>query len=257
MVSLRPDRAIAMSAVVAITALSWLYLAFMNLSHSGHGMAGMATPGMTSEPLEQFAAAFLMWAIMMVAMMLPTAAPAIGMFGSFAAKRPSATGSAPSTLLFILGYVAVWTAYSAFAAAGQVALSHASLLAPALQSTSVVLSASLLVAAGGFQFTPLKDACLTQCRSPFPFLLAHWRDGKLGAFALGMQHGGYCVGCCWALMGLMFVFGSVNLLWMGALSLFMLGEKIAPASWRLSRGAGVLSILWGLFLAVEVVRNLL
>ncbi len=185
-------------------------------------------------------------------MMLPTAVPAIDVFGSFARKRRSAIGSGPATSLFVLGYVAVWTAYSVFAAAGQVALSRASLLAPTLQSTSAVLSVALLLLAGTFQFTSFKDACLTQCRSPFPFFLAKWRDGDFAALVLGMQHCSYCVGCCWALMGLMFVFGAMNLLWMGALSLLMLGEKIAPASWHLNRGAGVVLILWGIFLATRL-----
>ena len=187
---------------------------------------------------------------MMVAMMLPTATRSVDVFGGFARKRMSAIGSAPAISLFMLGYVAVWTAYSAFAAAGQVALSRVSLLAPPLQSASVLLSAALLLLAGTFQFTSLKEACLTQCRSPFPFFLANWRDGDLAAFVIGMRHGSYCVGCCWALMGLMFVFGAMNLLWMGALSLFMLGEKIAPAGWHLNRCAGVVLILWGVLLAV-------
>jgi predicted metal-binding membrane protein len=246
------DRALATGSVVAVIALSWLYMASLNMPRDG--MPGMAMSGATGTASTQFAAAFLMWAVMMVAMMLPTAMPAIDIFGDFAGKRMSTTGSGPPTWLFVLGYVAVWTAYSLVAASGQVVLSRSSLLTPTVQSTSVVLSASLLVLAGGFQFTRLKDACLTQCRSPFPFFLANWRDGNAGAFVLGMKHGSYCVGCCWALMGLMFVFGSVNLLWMGALSLFMLGEKIAPASWRLSHGAGLLSILGGLFLGAQLLR---
>jgi predicted metal-binding membrane protein len=243
-----------MGSLIAVIALSWLYLARMNMPRNGGGIICMATPGMAGAPLEQFTAAFLIWTVMMVAMMLPTAVPAIDVFGSFARKRMSAIGSTPATSLFVLGYVAVWTVYSVFAAAGQVALSRASLLAPALQSTSVVLSVALLLLAGTFQFTSFKDACLTQCRSPFPFFLAKWRDGDLAAFVLGMQHGSYCVGCCWALMGLMFVFGAMNLLWMGALSLFMLGEKIAPASWHLNRSAGVVLILWGIFLATRLLR---
>lgn len=232
-----------MGGLIAVIALSWLYLARMNMPRHGSGA-----------PVEQFAAAFLLWTVMMVAMMLPTAARAIDVFGGFARKRMSAVGSAPATALFVSGYVAVWTAYSAFAAAGQVALSRASLLAPTLHSTSVVLSAALLLLAGTFQFTSAKDACLTQCRSPFPFFLANWRDGDRAAFVLGVRHGSYCVACCWALMGLMFVFGAMNLAWMGALSLFMLGEKIAPASWRLDRGAGVVLILWGVFLATRLLR---
>jgi predicted metal-binding membrane protein len=252
MVSWTRDRILAMGSLIAVIALSWLYLARMNMSRNGGGIIYMAMPGMAGAPLEQFTAAFLIWTVMMVAMMLPTAVRAIDVFGSFARKRTSAIGSAPATSLFVLGYVAVWTAYSVVAAAGQVALSRASLLAPTLQSTSVVLSVALLLVAGTFQFTSFKDACLTQCRSPFPFFLAKWRDGDLSAFVLGMQHGSYCVGCCWALMGLMFVFGAMNLLWMGALSLFMLGEKIAPASRHLNRGAGVVLILWGIFLATRL-----
>ncbi len=250
MVSWRRDRILAMGSLIAVIALSWLYLARMDMSRGG--IICTATPGMAGAPWEQFTVAFLIWTVMMVAMMLPTAVQAIDVFGSFARKRMSAIGSVPATTLFVLGYVAVWTAYSAVAAAGQVALSRASLLAPTLQSTSVVLSAALLLSAGIFQFTSFKDACLTQCRSPFGFFLAKWRDGDLAAFVLGMRHGSYCVGCCWALMGLMFVFGAMNLLWMGSLSLFMLGEKIAPASWHLNRGAGVVLLLWGIFLATRI-----
>jgi len=213
-----------------------------------------ATPRMLGAPLQQFAAALLLWIAMTVAMMLPTALPAIDIFGSFARKRMGVIGSAPPTFLFVLGYVAIWTACSVFAAAGQIALSRAALLAPTLQSTSVVLSVTILLLGGAFQFTSLKDACLTQCRSPFPFFLANWRDGKFGAFMLGLEHGSYCVGCCWALMGLMFVFGAMNLIWMGALSLFMLGEKIAPASWHLNRGAGVVLIIWGIFVATRLLH---
>ncbi|HLG83532.1 MAG TPA: DUF2182 domain-containing protein [Bradyrhizobium sp.] len=248
------DRVLAMGGLIAVVALSWLYLARMTMSRDEGGIICTATPGMAGTPLEQFATAFLIWTVMMVAMMLPTAAQSIDVFGSLARRRRSAIGSAPATSLFVLGYVAVWTAYAVFAAAGQVVLSRASLLAPATQSTSLVLSIALLLLAGTFQFTSFKDACLAQCRSPFPFFLARWRDGDLAAFVLGLEHGSYCVGCCWALMGLMFVFGAMNLLWMGVLSLFMLGEKIAPASWHLNRGAGAVLILWGILLAARLVH---
>ncbi|MGA3301836.1 MAG: DUF2182 domain-containing protein [Methylovirgula sp.] len=226
----------------------------MNMLLEAAGVICTATPRMLGAPLQQFAAALLLWIAMTVAMMLPTALPAIDIFGSFARKRMGVIGSAPPTFLFVLGYVAIWTACSVFAAAGQIALSRAALLAPTLQSTSVVLSVTILLLGGAFQFTSLKDACLTQCRSPFPFFLANWRDGKFGAFMLGLEHGSYCVGCCWALMGLMFVFGAMNLIWMGALSLFMLGEKIAPASWHLNRGAGVVLIIWGIFVATRLLH---
>ncbi len=248
MAAWRRDRAVALGSLVAVVSVSWLYLARMPMSRAGDDVICLATPGMAEAPWEQFAAAFLIWTVMMVSMMLPTAAPAIDVFGMFARKRPA---GAPTIALFVLGYVALWTVYSVLAAAGQVALSRAALLAPTLQSTSTVLSVALLLLAGIFQFTPLKDACLTQCRSPFPFFLSHWRDGELAAFRLGVQHGSYCVGCCWALMTLMFVFGAMNLLWMGVLSLFMLGEKLTPAKWHVERVAGATLILWGAFLAAR------
>lgn len=183
---------------------------------------------------------------MLVAMMLPSAVPAIGVFDSFARKRRAAIGSAPVTAVFVLGYVAVWTGYAVVAAAG------CSLVAPTLRSAGVGLSVAALVLAGAFQFTAFKDACLTQCRSPIPFFLTNWRDGNWSAFVLGVRHGHYCVGCCWALMGLMFVFGAMNLAWMAMLSAFMLVEKIAPARWRLHRAAGALLLLWGIVRAASV-----
>lgn len=248
------DRVLAMGSVIALIALSWLYLARMNTPHGRDAIICASMPGMVAAPLQQFAAAFLMWAVMMVAMMLPTAVPAVHIFGTFARKRISLTGRTSPTFLFVLGYAAIWIEYSVLAAAGQVALSRASLLSPTLQSTSVALSAAILLLAGAFQFTSFKDACLTQCRTPFAFFLAKWRDGNLSAFVLGTEHGSYCVGCCWALMGLMFVVGAMNLLWMGALSLFMLGEKIAPASWHFNRGAGVVLIIWSAFVATHLLH---
>lgn len=254
MPSWRRDRILAMGSLMAVIAVSWLYLARMALSRGG-AIICTATPGLAGTPAEQFSVAVLIWTVMMVAMMLPTALQAVDVFAAFARKRGTAIGAAPATALFVLGYVAVWTAYAVVAAAGQVALSRAALLAPALHSTSTALSVALLLSAGVFQFTAAKDACLTQCRSPFPFFLAKWRDGNSAAFGLGLQHGGYCLGCCWALMGLMFVFGAMNLLWMAALSLFMLAEKIAPARWQLNRAAGILLILWGVFLAAGPLRS--
>lgn len=214
-------------------------------------MPGMAMSAMTGSALTQLLAGFLLWTVMMVAMMLPTALPAIRMFGTFAEKRVPVVGRVVATSWFILGYAAIWAGYALVAAAGQVVLSRSGLFAPASHGASIALSAALLLTAGAFQFSRLKEACLSQCRSPFPFLLAHWRDGNLGALRLGARHGSYCLGCCWALMGLMWIFGSMNLLWMGALSLFMLGEKIAPARWQVSRVGGVVCLLAGVLVAVK------
>jgi predicted metal-binding membrane protein len=187
-------------------------------------------------------------------MMLPTALPAATVFGNLARRRGAQIGSTSSTALFAAGYIAAWTGYSAVAAVGQVALARAALLTPMLQSASIALSAVILLAAGAFQFTSLKGACLTKCRTPLAFFLAEWRDGKAGALLLGFKHGSYCVGCCWALMAVLFVVGAMNLLSMAALTLFVIGEKLAPARWRLNQVAGSALILWGLVVTASLVR---
>jgi predicted metal-binding membrane protein len=246
-------RLLTVGGLGAVAALSWLYLARMNA-----GMAHMAMPAtmpaMAPGLPEQLLAAFTMWSVMMVAMMLPTALPAATVFGNLARRRSTHTGSTSPTALFAAGYIVAWTGYAAVAAAGQVTLARAALLTPMLQSASIMLSAVILLAAGAFQFTSLKDACLTKCRTPLAFFLAEWRDGKAGALVLGLKHGSYCVGCCWALMAVMFVVGAMNLLWMGALTLFVLGEKSAPARWRLGYVAGGALMLWGLVVAASLVR---
>jgi predicted metal-binding membrane protein len=250
------DRLLALGGLIAVVALSWLYLVRMNvtMSSGNGGMDHMAMPAMVPGLPQQLVAAFVMWSVMMVAMMLPTALPAVTMFGNLARRRSAQTGSASPTALFAAGYVAAWTGYAAVAAVGQVILARAALLTPMLQSASIALSAVILLAAGAFQFTALKDACLTKCRTPLAFFLAEWRDGKAGALTLGLKHGNYCVGCCWALMAVMFVVGAMNLFWMGALTLFVLGEKLAPARWRFRHVAGVVLVLWGLAVASSFVR---
>ena len=217
---------------------------------AGHGMAAMAMPAIPPSLPAQFLAAAVMWSIMMVAMMLPTALPAVAIFDNLAQRRAVQTGAAAvSTSLYVVGYVAAWTAYSLVAAGGQIALSRAALLTPMLESASLVLSAVILLTAGAFQFSALKDACLSKCRTPFAFFLAEWRDGAAGALRVGFKHGSYCVGCCWAVMAVMFVLGAMNLAWMAALTLFMLGEKVAPARWRVREISGGLLLLWGLWVA--------
>jgi predicted metal-binding membrane protein len=250
------NRLLALGGLSAVIALSWFYLVRMNagMSHSYGGMDHMAMMAMAPRLPEQILAAFIMWSVMMVAMMLPTALPAVTVFDNLARRRGLQTGSASPVALFVAGYVAAWTGFAAVAAAAQVVLSRAALLTPMLQSASIALSAVILLAAGAFQFTSLKDACLTKCRTPLAFFLAEWRDSKTGALVLGLKHGSYCVGCCWALMAVMFVVGAMNLLWMGALVLFVLGEKMTPARWRYRHVAGVVLVLWGLAVATTFVR---
>jgi predicted metal-binding membrane protein len=248
------ERLLALAIVGAISALSWLYLVQMNAAMPHGDMAHMMMPAVTRGMAEQLITATVMWSIMMAAMMLPTALPAVMIFDGLSRRRAPHGRPAVSTGFFIAGYLAVWTGYSAVAAAGQVALSHAALLTPMLKSTSQVLSVAILLAAGAFQFTALKKNCVSKCRTPFAFFLAEWRDGNGGAFALGLRHGSYCVGCCWALMAVMFVVGAMNLLWMAALTLLMLFEKVAPARWRISEATGVALLLSGVALASVLVR---
>jgi predicted metal-binding membrane protein len=248
------SRLLAVGGFGAMIALSWLYLVRMNAGMSHSGMDHMAMVAIAPRLPEQLLTAFIMWSVMMVAMMLPTALPAVTVFDILARRRAAHTGKAAPVGVFAAGYIAAWIGYSVVLAAGQVALARATLLTPMLESASIALSAVILLTAGVFQFTALKDACLTKCRTPLAFFLAEWRDGKAGALVLGLKHGSYCVGCCWALMAVMFVVGAMNLLWMAALMLFVLGEKLAPARWRLGQVAGGALMLWGLVVAASLVH---
>jgi predicted metal-binding membrane protein len=150
-----------------------------------------------------------------------------------------------AVIAFSAGYLFVWTAFSAAAALAQWALHQAAMLSPAMTSSSARLSGAILIAAGVYQLTPFKGACLTHCRSPLGFLMSHWREGAAGALRMGIEHGTYCLGCCWALMCVLFVVGVMNLVWVAAMTLFVLVEKIGPAGALVARVAGVAMIACG------------
>lgn len=190
-------------------------------------------------------ALFLMWTEMMVAMMLPSAAPMILIFSRLATQRSAQGRSFVPTGLFVLGYLAIWTCFSLIAAVAQWFLHGFALLSPEMRTTSPILGGILICAAGVFQFTPLKRCCLDFCRSPLTFLLTEWREGRGGAVRMGIKHGIFCAGCCWVLMALLFVAGVMNLVWVAVLSLLVLGEKLAPKSWHLAQIVGVFLLLWG------------
>ena len=246
------DRTVILAGLLAVAALAWGYLGFM-VSQMGHMDMDMAMPQMQSWTALDLLLLFLMWAIMMVAMMLPSAAPMILTFASLQRKRRERSSPYVSTTVFVLGYLLVWSAYAALAALAQWGLHEAALLSPMMVSTSPVLGGGLLIAAGLFQFTPLKHLCLTQCRTPFGFISTHWREGTGGALQMGVRHGSYCVGCCWILMALLFVAGVMNLLWVAAIAAFVLIEKLAPAGPWVSRVAGMLLIGWGGWIALGTV----
>jgi len=207
----------------------------------------MAEMGMTMEmpwSAADFLVTFGMWTVMMVGMMTPAAAPVLLLFaamhrGHSAGRVPRAVGA------FGVGYLLVWTAFSAGAAFAQGALHHAATLSPAMATSSARLGGAILMAAGVYQLTPFKGACLTHCRSPLGFLMSHWREGTAGALRMGIAHGTFCLGCCWALMCVLFVVGVMNLLWVAAITIFVLVEKIGPAGAIVARAAGVVMIVAG------------
>lgn len=189
-----------------------------------------------------------MWWVMMIAMMIPSATPFFLLYTRVwhhAAQRGQAAGAAiPSTLL-VAGYLAVWLAFSIVAASGQWLFEQFGLISGMLSSQSRYLSAGILLFAGVYQFTPLKRACLRHCRGPALLLSQHWRPGRLGAFQMGWRHGGYCVGCCWMLMALLFVGGVMNVAWIAVLALLVLAEKLMPVGGSVGKITGVALVAWG------------
>jgi predicted metal-binding membrane protein len=183
-------------------------------------------------------------------MMVPSAAPLVLMFAR-ANRQKGGSRVVGSAGILLLGYLLVWIGFSAVAALAQWRLHAAAVLSPMMASTSSMLGGVLLVAAGIFQLTPVKRACLVRCRSPLTFLMSDWREGQWGALMMGLKHGAYCVGCCWMLMSLLFVAGVMNLLWVAAIAVFVLVEKVARRGDRIGRFAGAALIVAGIALAVR------
>ena len=195
---------------------------------------------------------FAMWAVMMVAMMAPSAAPLVLTFAR-ANRKQGASHVAGSAGILVAGYLLAWVGFSVPAALLQWGLHGAGLLSHMMESNSALFDGLLLAAAGAYQLTPLKHACLQRCRSPLSFLMADWREGPWGALRMGLKHGAYCVGCCWLLMLLMFVAGVMNLLWAAAIAVLVLLEKVAPKGDLLARVAGAALVAAGIALLAGVV----
>jgi predicted metal-binding membrane protein len=242
---LRRERLILGGCLAAMAVLAWLYLV-----HTKMAMPDMDMPGMVMLDLQRWGPTtvlllFVMWTVMMVAMMVPSAAPMILAFLTVNQRRQAAARPLVPVTIFLLGYLAVWTAFSAVATFAEWGLHQAAMLSTTMTATSMALNGGLLIAAGIFQWTPLKRACLKGCRSPLSFLMSEWREGTAGAFVMGLRHGTYCVGCCWVLMALLFVAGVMNLFWVTIISLFVLAEKIGPKGELLARVAGIGLIMAG------------
>ncbi|MGE3743582.1 MAG: DUF2182 domain-containing protein [Geminicoccaceae bacterium] len=254
--ALRRDRAIVIAALVAVIALSWTWIVF------GAGME-MSAVEMTRMPRDMAmmpaiwtpayaALMFSMWWVMMVAMMLPSAAPILLIFARINRRERAVERPWVPTGVFAAGYLAVWAGFSAVAASLQWGLERSGLLSAMMVTTLPWLSAALLIAAGLWQATPIKQACLHQCRSPVSFLANHWRAGSSGAFRMGLVHGAYCLGCCWFLMALLFFGGVMNLWWIGGLAAYVLIEKLLPGGHWLGYVVGLGLILWGGWLLLPV-----
>lgn len=252
--ALTKGSALTLGGVLALCILAWVYLVV-----EASGMAEMSdmmnAGGMDMGwTFAEWGYLCVMWSIMMVAMMLPSATPTILLVARVATARTDRQHSSPSgrskvgtTPIFVVGYLVAWAGYSVVAATAQWALHGTLVVSDAMVSVSPMLSGGLLVGAGIFQFTPLKTRCVTHCRSPLSFLTSHWQEGTGGAFRMGLHHGTYCVGCCWALMALLFVLGVMNLIWVTGLAVLVLLEKTLPAGSWVTRAGGAALTVWGVF----------
>jgi predicted metal-binding membrane protein len=246
---LRRDRVVVAAGLLTIAGLAWAYVA-----HLAAPMAsdlGMAMPQAKSWNLDETAGLALMWIVMMVAMMLPSVTPVILLFANVSRRRRLQGVLAVPVSVFALGYLLAWTGYAVLAALVQALLHAAALLSPAMVSVSPLLGGGLLILAGVYQWLPTKGACLSHCRSPLGFFTAEWREGVSGSLIMGFRHGTYCVGCCWALMALLFVAGVMNLFWVVAIATFVLAEKVLPNATLIGRVTGALLAGWGVWIAVS------
>ena len=241
---LRRERIVVASGLVLISVVAWAYMFHLAWEMAAMDRA-MGMPQWKPWGMMDFLLMFIMWVVMMMAMMVPSAGPMILMFASVYRKRKQKDGVFVPTWIFLAGYIAVWSGFSLLAALGQWLLHGSTLLSPMMVATSPLLGGTLLIAAGVFQWTPLKEACLARCRTPLGFLMTEWRDGAWGALVMGFRHGAFCTGCCWALMALLFVGGVMNLLCVAAIALFVLTEKLVPHGDWIARISGVLLFAWG------------
>jgi predicted metal-binding membrane protein len=256
---LRRDRAVVLAALAAVAALAWAYVirlaSGMDMAAPMDGMAGMDMPRMAAPALAPWSRAdflfmFAMWAVMMVGMMLPSVAPMVLLYARVARQAASRGAPFAATGWFVAGYLLAWTGFALAATTAQWGLERAALLSPAMASASAVFGGVLLLAAGVYQWTPLKRTCLAQCQAPFAFIQRHGglRRDAAGALGLGVRHGLYCIGCCWALMGLLFVGGVMNLLWIAAIAVYVLLEKVLVTGQAVPRLVGTALIAAGIWM---------
>ncbi len=281
---LRRDRAVVIAAITTISVLAWVYTLWLAAQMStmempapaaGSGMTGMNMPDMTmpgasgtmsgmsvsgmsaaAEPafrpwsIADFSFMFIMWAVMMVGMMTPSVAPMVLLYATVGRNAAASGRPLAATGWFLAGYLSAWVAFSLAATSAQWILTRLALLTPMMESASGAFGGFVLIAAGLYQWSPLKDTCLKQCQTPLGFLVRRggFRSEPLGALRLGAEHGLYCVGCCWVLMALLFIGGVMNALWIAGLAILVLVEKVVPTGRLIPRLAGAGMAVVGLFL---------
>lgn len=274
---LRRDRAVVAVALVLIAGLAWAYVLWLaadiampaatapaaggdmaGMDMSGMDMSGMdmgttAAPGFRAWAPADFAFIFTMWAVMMVGMMTPSVAPMLLLYAGVGRKAKAGGRPIASTAWFFTGYLLVWIAFSVAATGAQWLLARLALLSPMMAANSAVFGGVILIAAGLYQWTPIKGVCLRQCQAPIAFLSSHggFRSYPLGALRLGVEHGAYCLGCCWALMALLFVGGVMNVLWIAGIAILVLLEKTMPTGQLIPRISGALMAAIGAWLLVR------
>jgi predicted metal-binding membrane protein len=251
----RRDRWVILTGLGGITAAAWVYLGLDSPASSGMSQGSMVDAMVHLQPwaVTELAPRLLMWAVMMVAMMLPTAVPMTLVYAAVARKAAREDHPVAPTVVFVVGYLAIWALFSVAATVGQSGLDQLALLSPSMSSASPLLAGGLLIGAGVYELTPLKHVCLAHCRAPAHFISTKWRGGFPGAFRMGSELGAYCVGCCWILMGLLFVGGLMNLLWVAAIAALILLEKTVPLADTGARVVGAALIVVGVLSVSGVV----
>jgi predicted metal-binding membrane protein len=245
------DKVFVIAGLAAVIACAWAYLVLSSMDMYGamHGPAAWMMEATWDSAY--FLLIFAMWAAMMVAMMLPSALPTILLVHRAVRNDPDVAAPHRHMIAFVAGYILAWCGFSLGATLLQWGLAQATLLSPMMVSASPWLGGAILIVAGVYQWTPFKQACLRHCRSPLGFLAEHWQPGMPGALRLGLHHGCHCVGCCWALMLLLFVGGVMSLLWIGAITAFVLIEKLAPYGAQGGRLSGLALVAAGVLVVLQ------
>jgi predicted metal-binding membrane protein len=244
------DRAVIVAALAGLTVIAWFYTWLQVRAMTG--VEDMAMPAEFGPwTISDIVLNVAIWWVMMIGMMVPSAMPMMLVFAAVNRSKRARGKPFVPTAVFAVGYLIAWGVFGLAATFAEWTFEQAALIAPETQRVGPGLGAGIVIVAGIYQLTPVKNACLAHCRTPLDFVLNHWREGAPGAVRMGLEHGFYCLGCCWVLMALLFAVGVMNLLWMALLTAFVLVEKLFPAGQWITRASGVLMIGFGAFLLAQ------